>query len=143
MWVGLGLLTATWRRVSLYTTACAWIPAALLFAMGIWIYRQSRVHFSWEQLSGLPELTRVNSEQRLVTTGIRARVRHPVYVGHLCQMLAWSVGTGLVVCWVLTGFAMLTGAVMIRMEDAELRKRFGEEYERYQSAVPAILPRIY
>ena len=77
-----------------------------------------------------------------MTTGIRAPVRHPVYLAHLCEMLAWSVGTGLVVYWLLTGFAMITGAVMIRMEEAELEQRFGEEYQRYRSSVPAILPRF-
>ena len=77
-----------------------------------------------------------------MTTGIRARVRHRVYLGHLCEMVAWSMGTGLVVCWLLTGFAIVTGAVMIQMEDKELEKRFGEEYQRYRDGVPALLPRI-
>ena len=77
-----------------------------------------------------------------MTTGIRARVRHPVYLAHLCEMVAWSTGTGLVVCWILTGFAMVTGAVMIRMEDAELEKRFRDEFRRYRISVPAVLPRL-
>jgi len=50
------------------------------------------------------------------------------------------MGTGLLVCWVLTGFAIATGAVMIRMEDAELERRFGDEYRRYRERVPAVLP---
>ena len=56
-------------------------------------------------------------------------------------MLAWSIGTGLIVCWLLTAFAIVTGAVMIRMEDDELEKRFGDEYRKYRSRVPAVLPR--
>jgi len=71
----------------------------------------------------------------------RERVRHPVYLGHLCEMLAWSIGTGLVVCWALLAFAMITGVVMIRLEDAELEKRFGEEYAAYRERVPAVLPK--
>jgi protein-S-isoprenylcysteine O-methyltransferase Ste14 len=55
-------------------------------------------------------------------------------------MSAWSLGTGLLVCWLLTAFAIITGAVMIRMEDAELEKRFGAEFMAYRRAVPAILP---
>jgi protein-S-isoprenylcysteine O-methyltransferase Ste14 len=55
-------------------------------------------------------------------------------------MLAWSLGTGLLVCWILTVFAIVTGAAMIRMEDKELEDRFGEEYRRYRSTVPAVLP---
>jgi protein-S-isoprenylcysteine O-methyltransferase Ste14 len=77
-----------------------------------------------------------------VTSGIRARVRHPVYLAHLCEMLAWSVGTGLAVCYALTLFAMITGAVMIRAEDAELERRFGQEYREYRARVPAVLPRL-
>lgn len=83
-----------------------------------------------------------HEDDRLITTGIRARVRHPVYLAHVCEMLAWSVGTGLVVCWVLTAFAVATGAVMIRMEDAELEKRFGDNYMAYRSKVPAVFPII-
>ena len=73
---------------------------------------------------------------------MRARVRHPVYLAHLCEMLAWSIGTGLLVCWLLTGFAIVTGAAMIRMEDAELEERFGEQFRDYRSRVPALLPRF-
>jgi protein-S-isoprenylcysteine O-methyltransferase Ste14 len=68
-------------------------------------------------------------------------VRHPVYLAHLCEMLAWSVGTGLAVCWMLTAFAIVTGALMIRLEDNELENRFGEEYRQYRVKVPALLPK--
>jgi protein-S-isoprenylcysteine O-methyltransferase Ste14 len=57
-------------------------------------------------------------------------------------MLTWSLGTGLAVCWVLTAFAIATGAVMIRMEDAELEKRFGSEFVIYRQTVRAVLPRL-
>jgi protein-S-isoprenylcysteine O-methyltransferase Ste14 len=147
MWVGVGALTGPWRQVAIYSAAWSWIPAGLLFGAGLWIYSQAGMHFSWAQLAGVheirqPELQAEHGEQRLVTTGIRARVRHPVYLGHLCEMVAWSVGTGLVVCWLLTAFAMITGTVMIRMEDAELEKRFGEEYVGYKLTVPAVVPRL-
>jgi len=141
MWVGLVVLTVPWRSRALYGRAASWMPAGLLFALGLWIYRQAGAHFSWAQLGGLPEVLPGHREQRLMTTGIRARVRHPVYLAHLCEMLAWSAGTGLVVCWVLTGFAVAAGAVMIRMEDAELENRFGEPFAMYRKRVPAVLPR--
>jgi protein-S-isoprenylcysteine O-methyltransferase Ste14 len=142
MWLGMGAATGHWRYVTLYSTPWSWIPAGILFGAGLLLYKVSGSGFSLRQLSGAPEIVAGNQEQRLVTTGIRARVRHPVYLGHLCEMLAWSVGTGLLVCWLLTGFAVITGALMIRMEDAELEKRFGEEYAAYRERVPAVLPRL-
>jgi hypothetical protein len=158
MWLGMGLLTGPWRSVTLYVTGWTWLPAALLFAAGIYLYARAGAHFSWAQLGGLPEVRSSHRaghgvahgaghgddhlNDRLITTGIRARVRHPIYLGHLCEMLAWSVGTGLIVCWLLTAFALVTGAVMIRMEDKELERRFGEEYAAYRRHVPAVLPRI-
>lgn len=143
MWVGIGALTGPWRNVALYSTPISWIPAALLFVAGIFIYLRSGAHFSWSQLGGLPEVRAGNHAQRLITTGIRARVRHPVYLGHLCEMLAWSLGTGLLVCWMLTAFAIVTGVAMIRMEDAELEKRFGDEFLAYRQSVHAVVPKLH
>jgi protein-S-isoprenylcysteine O-methyltransferase Ste14 len=142
MWVLVAALIAPWRTIPLYESNWLWIPAALLFSAGLVLYKLSHHHFSLAQLGGLSEILRGHREQRLATTGIRAHVRHPVYLGHLCEMLAWSVGTGLVVCWALTAFAIVTGALMIRMEDRELEKRFGEDYRRYRSAVPSVLPKL-
>jgi len=142
MWVGMAALTAPWRRAVLYSTPWSWAGAALLFAIGVFIYSRSGAHFTWAQLGGLPEVRPGHRDDRLVTTGIRAHVRHPVYLAHLCEMLAWSVGTGLVVCWLLTGLAIATGVVMIRMEDAELEKRFGEDFVAYRNRVHAVLPRL-
>ena len=84
-----------------------------------------------------------HDDDRLITTGIRSHVRHPIYLAHLCEMLAWSTGTGLLVCWLLTAFAVVTGAIMIRMEDSELGKRFGSAHAVYRQKVPAVLPRFH
>ena len=146
VWIAMGVaaavLTAPWRRLLLYKSDLTWLPAALLFCTGLILYTLSHQRFTLAQLGGLPEILQGGNQQRLVTTGIRSQVRHPVYLGHLCEMLAWSAGTGLAACWVLTAFAIVTGAVMIKMEDKELEKRFGHQYRQYRSTVPALLPRI-
>ena len=143
IWIVVAVVTKGWRHVTLYATAWTWLPAAFLFATGIWIYLRAGKNFSAQQLGGLPEIHGGNREQRLVTSGIRARVRHPVYLGHLCEMLAWSLGTGLALLYALTFFAIVTGAIMIRMEDEELERRFGDEYRRYRSSVAAVMPRLF
>jgi protein-S-isoprenylcysteine O-methyltransferase Ste14 len=143
MWVVVVLVTRPWRDVLLYRGDWAWGAATVLFACGLYVYSQSGNNFSAKQLGGLPEVHGGNRDQQLVTDGIRSRVRHPVYLAHLCEMLAWSAGTGVAVCWGLTAFAVVTGAVMIRMEDEELEKRFGHSYRAYRNAVPAVVPRVW
>jgi protein-S-isoprenylcysteine O-methyltransferase Ste14 len=143
MWVGMAALTSPWRIATFYSTPWTWIPAALLFATGIFIYSTAGSPFSWAQLSGLPEVRAGRRDDRLITTGIRSRVRHPVYLGHLCEMLAWSIGTGLLACWLLTAFAIIAGAVMIHLEDAELERRFGADYVTYRQHVRGIFPKLF
>jgi len=142
MWIILGLITAPWRQVSVYQTSWSWVPSVALFATGFWIYKTSGKQFNRTQLSGRAELLPKQYEQQLVTSGLRGRVRHPVYLGHLCEMLAWSIGTGLAVCYALTAFAVVTGAIMIRLEDKELEQRFGAEYIQYRQRVPAVIPSL-
>ncbi|PYX26626.1 MAG: hypothetical protein DMG80_21170 [Acidobacteria bacterium] len=142
IWAAMSLVTARWRNFALYRADWGWGLAVPLFALGLFIYSRSGKNFSAKQLGGLAEVHDSNREQRLVTDGIRARVRHPIYLAHLCEMLAWSVGTGLAVCWGLTAFAIVSGAMMIRMEDTELEKRFGNTYRAYRNVVPSVIPRI-
>jgi protein-S-isoprenylcysteine O-methyltransferase Ste14 len=141
MWVFVGVITWPWRQIVLYSQRWTWVVACVLFAIGISIYVRSVSDFSAGQLGGVPELMGGNA-QILVTSGIRSRVRHPVYLGHLCEMLAWSLGSGLAVNFALTAFAVVTGTIMIRMEDRELEDRFGDNYRSYKRAVPALLPRV-
>jgi protein-S-isoprenylcysteine O-methyltransferase Ste14 len=143
MWIVMALITRPWHSITIYQTLWSWAPAILLFAAGVFLYSHSGKNFTAQQLGGLPEVHSANRDQRLVTEGIRSRVRHPVYLAHLCEMLAWSTGTGLAVCWGLTGIAILTGTVMIHMEDAELEKRFGDSFRAYRRSVPAVLPRVW
>lgn len=142
MWVFVGLFTAPWRRVALYDTSWGWLPAGLLFALGIWLYSRAGANFSSKQLGGISELRPRPGDQHLVTTGIHAHVRHPVYLAHLCEMLGWSMGTGLAVSYGLAVFAIVTGALMIWREDIELEQRFGDPYCAYKDSVPAIFPKF-
>ena len=143
MWIAVALITAPFRHLALYRSAWSWMPAVALVAAGFYLYLHSCRNFSGQQLTGVPEIReRASSEQTLVTGGIRQRVRHPVYLGHLCELLGWSLGTGLAVNFALTAFAILTGAFMIHAEEGELERRFGAAYVAYRKKVPPILPRI-
>jgi len=130
------------RSAHFYMNWFAWVPAAMFFFLGFSIYRAAFRSFDHTQVSGLAEIEPGRHRQHLVTTGIRSRVRHPIYMGHLCEIVGWCIATGLIALYVLAVFAVVTGAVMIRMEDRELEARFGEIYRQYRSQVPAVIPRF-
>lgn len=141
--IALGLvLTWPWHRETLYDTPYAWFGALPFFVAAMSIFRRVKAHFSNQQLVGRNELAPERFEQRLVTTGPFARVRHPVYSAHFLMLLGWTVGSGLLLCYAMVGFALVAGTLMITLEEHELEDRFGEPFREYKRRVPAFLPRL-
>ena len=114
------------RHLHLYDSKLPWVLGVLFILAGLSIYRSASQGFERAQISGLAELEPGHHDQKLVVTGIRTQVRHPIYLGHLCEVLGWTVGTGSIALCALLVFAAITGAIMIRKEDAELEERFGD-----------------
>ena len=129
------------RHVHFYVSWMSWIPAVLFLLMGFALYQAGLQDFAREKIIGLAELEPARHPQQLITTGIRARVRHPFYLAHFCELFGWMLGTGSLTLAGMVVFALVTGAIMIRKEDDELEQRFGEPFRRYRESVPAFLPR--
>lgn len=130
------------RHLHLYDSKLPWVLGVLFILAGMSIYRSASQGFDRAKVSGLAELEPDQHDQKLVVTGIRTQVRHPIYLGHLCEVFGWTVGTGSIALCGLLVFAAITGAVMIRKEDLELEQRFGDLYRQYRDRVPALLPRF-
>jgi protein-S-isoprenylcysteine O-methyltransferase Ste14 len=93
-------------------------------------------------LSGLPELEPERHPQRLVRTGLYARVRHPRYLQFTLALFGYALFANYLagyVIWLIWLPAMYAVALL---EERELRERFGEDYENYSLEVPRFLPRI-
>ena len=136
------LILWPFRFAHFYANWFAWAPAACSFLLGFSIYSAAFKSFHRTQVSGLAELEPNQHRQKLITTGIRSRVRHPIYLGHLCEVLGWCIATGLIPLYKLAVFAIITGALMITLEDRELEARFGDQYRAYRRTVPAVIPRL-
>ena len=67
MWIAVGIATAPFRHLHLYSTLWMWLLAAALLITGIAIYRRAGARFTWSQLGGLPEIRNPQQPQRLVT----------------------------------------------------------------------------
>lgn len=132
-------LTWPWREQQLYSNFWMWIPALVFFFLGFRTYRRIFSEFGAHKLSGEAELRPEEHDQELVTTGLHATMRHPIYFAHLCNLAGWTLGSGLVVDFVfLAASAFITFPLMVWMEERELVKRFGKSFLDYKSRVPLV-----
>jgi protein-S-isoprenylcysteine O-methyltransferase Ste14 len=142
VWLGfiilLGAITGRWRFITLYETWWSLLPGGILAALDIYLLRKIGRDFGSDRLIGRHELNPAQADNRLIITGMHARMRHPIYLSHLIMVTALAAASGLAVMYGLLAFGFITGAIMIRAEDVELEKRFGQEYREYRKRVPAI-----
>jgi protein-S-isoprenylcysteine O-methyltransferase Ste14 len=87
--------------------------------------------------------TRSQVAESLNTTGIYSVIRHPLYLGNCVMALGmvmifhtwWIVALGM--C-----FSLLLYERIAYAEEAFLRKRFGETFDRWAEVTPAVIPRL-
>ena len=74
----------------------------------------------------------IKVDHRLIRTGPYRKLRHPIYVALLTMYAGTALVTGTRLA--LAGFAMalIAYARKIRLEERNLRKAFGAEYEAYR-----------
>jgi protein-S-isoprenylcysteine O-methyltransferase Ste14 len=135
----LGWVTWPWHAMQLYSSPWMWLPASLLLLSGFRIYAGIRSGFGAHKLTGEAELRPAEHAQELVTTGLHARMRHPVYIAHLAHFTGWALGSGLLVAYILLALSLLfTFPLMIWLEERELAARFGASYDQYRRRVPLV-----
>jgi protein-S-isoprenylcysteine O-methyltransferase Ste14 len=85
---------------------------------------------------------RVYAEQ-LVTSGIYAHVRNPMYLGNAFLLAGMAVASNSWV-FVLVGvpIALAVHGTIIAAEEDFLRQKFGAEYDAYCARVPRLLPKL-
>jgi protein-S-isoprenylcysteine O-methyltransferase Ste14 len=73
----------------------------------------------------------------LVDEGLFGATRNPIYLGMLLLFLGVAVAAGsLWALALLPGYFLALHLLVVRPEEAALRQRFGERYQRYAAAVP-------
>ena len=90
----------------------------------------------------------LHKTESLTIVGPYAYLRHPLYLGTLLIASGFALMANTVFAAVLYGlFAFGYFAYYMpyknRIEGARLEARFGDEYRRYATAVPALLPRLH
>jgi protein-S-isoprenylcysteine O-methyltransferase Ste14 len=80
--------------------------------------------------------------ERLTTTGPYAHTRNPLYFGSFLIAAGFALTAHFSLLLVVIALFVFIYGPTIDLERAELRNRFPEEYQRYESAVPAFAPRL-
>ena len=140
MWAVARLITWPYRNLLFYSTAFTLLPGLLLIGFGFSIYWRIG-EFGLARLAGQSEM-RTNKPQLLITHGVHGRVRHPIYLAHFCCLLGLAISSGLVVAYSFVVFALITGIFLVRLEDKELERRFGDEFLAYRLRIPALIPSL-
>jgi protein-S-isoprenylcysteine O-methyltransferase Ste14 len=138
MWAIARWITWPYRNLLFYSTSLTILPGFLFIGLGFSIYRHIGA-FGFARLAGQSEM-KAEQPQVLITHGIHSRVRHPIYLAHLCCLLGLALSSGLVAVYALVAFALITGIFLIRLEDNELERRFGVEFLAYRVRIPALIP---
>lgn len=95
-------------------------------------------------LLGLKELGLAVSEthrpDKVVTTGVYSRVRHPQYLAAIIAHIGFSVERSALDSLLLTPLVVTVIYLICRKEEVELVKEFEDEYLEYQKRVPMFFP---
>lgn len=140
-----GLGAVLWRfRTPLLGTDLGLQPISLALALvsGVvaWrIARARRRHLTLRILVGVPELSTTDRGQ-LLTDGIYGRVRNPRYIEFMLFVIAYAGVANYSGLWLLTLLMFPAIHVIVLMEEAELRERFGTDYDEYCRRVPRWFP---
>ncbi len=113
-----------------------WIGVAIM-AAGLWLFYRSHADLGINWSITL----QVRENHKLVTSGVYARIRHPMYtamfLGAVCQILIlpnWIAGPAY-----LVGFGLLY-VLRVAAEERMMLERFGAEYEAYMRRSGRLIP---
>ncbi|MGH7668691.1 MAG: methyltransferase family protein [Gemmatimonadaceae bacterium] len=117
-------------------SARQWIVGALVLALG------EAIRLAGVAAAGTVTRRRSRNVQRLVTYGIFAWARNPLYIGNFLIWMGFVVISG--VYWFLPVAVVLFAieyTLIVRYEEGVLESIFGDEYLAYQRATPRWIPR--
>ncbi len=114
-----------------FRPAQAWLGVVVLIAAMALFYRTHRdLGRAWSVT------LEIRDQHRLVTHGIYARLRHPMYAAFWLWALAQALPAGLI------GFGTLFFA-RVGHEERMMLERFGDEYRAYMARTKRIIPGVY
>jgi protein-S-isoprenylcysteine O-methyltransferase Ste14 len=116
------------------------VLGTLVFAAALWLFYRTHHDLgrSWSVT------LEIRDAHALVTSGVYARVRHPMY----SAFFLWAIAQALLLPNWVAGFAGLIGfgilfAGRVGREEEMMLKTFGDDYRAYMARTRRIVPGVY
>ncbi len=110
--------------------------AFILTGWGVAYAANSAIGESWS-----PAINKTK-EQKLVTSGVYAFIRHPLYLSGILILAGTNIYFRSSWAWFGTLLALVVTLIRVSIEERQLVERFGQQYIAYQRQTEAILPWI-
>jgi protein-S-isoprenylcysteine O-methyltransferase Ste14 len=136
---GLGALRLVLAPSDPAALAAAAIVAALLAAaVLLFVKAAGTMGANWSLIA------RTRADHQLVTSGIFARVRHPIYLAMALFLLALAIALGHEANLLIGAPLYALGAwIRVREEEKLLQAQFGDAYDRYAARVKRFVPGLF
>ena len=108
-----------------------------LVAFEVWLFGRLTRDLGIARLVGKTELMGGGAIAR---NGIYARIRHPRYLGSFLAVVGACLLAARPAMWAVAAVWTALMLLAISLEERELRRRFGPEYEEYARQVPRFVP---
>ena len=139
--VGVWLFRKTLLVLNLGTNVFTMILAGIAFGTAVLLKRSVVTQLRFAALSGIPELSKEKYPGKLLTEGIYGQVRNPRYIEALLWVMAYSLFANYLGAYFIVVLCLPLIYFVVRLEERELRERFGTAYEEYCRRVPRFVPK--
>jgi|WetSurMetagenome_2_1015567.scaffolds.fasta_scaffold172390_2 protein-S-isoprenylcysteine O-methyltransferase Ste14 len=170
LWVAIHPFASFWRRLGpVWTYVLLGLPV-LVYMAGVWLLRDTLLgwdlganvitvvlagfafvaafqlkrsvtaQLKFASLSGIPELSKDQYPGKLLTEGVYNRVRNPRYIEAFLWTLAYALFANYLGSYIVLVLSLPLIYAVVKLEERELRGRFGKAYEDYCRRVPRFVP---
>ena len=123
-------------------TKFAIIPVSNILG-GILIFLALAFHW-WTEKDHKQAHDHTENIEKIVTTGVYAKIRHPLYLSLILQNIGIALAFGVMTTCVIALLTIVHWIITAVIEEAVLLQKFPHEYTRYKQEVRwRIIPRVF
>jgi protein-S-isoprenylcysteine O-methyltransferase Ste14 len=108
----------------------------IMAAIGIFVIKRAFRNYSFKAFMGL----KAEQHEALITSGLQAHVRHPLYTGTIALFIGYFIFNPLASNLVMLISLCVYLPFGIRSEERKLISAYGQVYLDYQKDTPSIIP---